>query len=1804
MGRPPKNNAPTQAGRVSTGSEPMKPSTSTSSSSDPSKQENPNMPGPSVASPYGTRSRNRVGGSRPNYAEQDVEMDYEMTGPAVTDPTQHAPKPPPRSAEKRASMVQAPERAVAGVSTRRSSAAIDQATVNASGPARTTMTVKEQIPGTLTFSAKPPTTAGPPTKKRKSNVGEKAIPTATGHTSEAKATPPARKVSTALAATSSVVLYSNMPTFEQSQRHLKQGKLKADDGSSFRVNDHVYLVCEPPGEPYYLARIMEFIHVDNKKDLPVESVRVNWYYRPRDIQRKATDTRNVFATMHSDVCPLTSLRGKCQIMHRSEITNLDEYRKTRDSFWFDRLFDRYISRYYDVIPVSQVINVPAHVKKVLDERWRYLIVETGRGKELTSAVKTCKRCAGYCASNDSVDCAVCRSTYHMGCVRPPLLKKPSRGFAWACGPCSRAQERKLEARNTPLINGGVLGADEDEIMEEDDDEGLDRGTQPGGDAPGVGEGEAGGSEPRVDAATPKQSAHAKLWPWRYLGQHCRVEDALDYDDRIYPRASSRLGPRHQAPVGAWPGRPVELVKATEIKRKYARGAVAKKDAKLSKDTLAALEAEKLAKEKRPIWVQDEPSGYVARGEDYESDDPRCTATLMFKMRVTDHPEKDAITERFIERYVDKIENLADDLGVDPSSTNLLDKAVEILYRSNFNMFKAIPEVQGLDKEKDLKEPNFTKEEQRLFEEGVAKFGSELHSVSRHVKTQKHANIVRYYYVWKKTPRGRQIWGQYEGRKGKKEVKEAIKKVDGAKLLDDFADDGDDSAFDEAKATRRKRSFECKFCGSKSSQQWRRAPGAAAGATYHGDRGTKGNTKDKGSQTLVALCRRCGELWRRYGIQWEDLDEVAKKLAQGGGKAWKRKIDEELLRELASDIATPAPPTVVATTSNPVQLGSVAAVAPPVASVTPQPTQEPAKKKLKLMPPEKESSQPTTQPKTNTKTTTTAPHKPQERPKKKAVEKVVPPPPPPPPPPEPPKPKILPCAVCSLLEPIGEQHIICRECRMTVHRNCYGVLDGQWTTNNWICDMCANDKNPQVATAYECVLCPVRYTHHEFVDEPKVTTGRKKSQKEREKEREKEEADRESTVAVADLFRKKQEEMNRPTNPREPLKRTLGNNWVHVNCAVWIPEIKFGNAKALEPSEGLGAIPSTRYMQSCKICKQSQGACVTCHHCHAPVHVTCAQQAGYTLGFDITPVKSSRRDLVNTVTLGEETGVMVAAVWCKEHSIKTIVHPMHEKGEDPDLNALQIFVRNYKQADLTLTGTVRKANLISQSTKVLSHGHGVAGHRRTSTSGGASTGTHRPASMNGVQPDRMENGETQPDEGSTAAPLPEKKCVTCNANVSPRWWECMHVKRTADCSDWVINGHVPGCTCAAENPEPVLLLSQTGIPYNKHLDGCPVERRRPAINKELQGVFLSPESGVALEQVARKDDLYAGCFYGDEPSQRIITPYFQCHKCHCKTLNDASILAGREVPGWTRRQVPPARPATIPNAALPLVSSSEAVGSPPGPVRSRSRSRSPISAPRTQTPIAENSNRHAHNGPVSAPPQTNGTTSEIPEPLGLGLSSRRHSPRVRNSINLNDLSIPPFRSIQRSDHPDRPGSMSASGSGLLLTRQLNGDPQPQIQPYGRGPMDTALSSSNQNQSQILPRMPPMTGNGTGTAVGPTTYLDSLSLERRYPTPANYPDLPPLPPPRRLSSVATGQSHPLEARLGMGMSMQQDQAHAQSQRQPSTPTPRTSISGPAGNNHLNNNNNNNNNNAGRSEREREGRREAGGASASPSLRNLLS
>ncbi|KAK0389622.1 hypothetical protein NLU13_3197 [Sarocladium strictum] len=1245
-----------------------------------------------LAAGYGTRSRNRGGQSRPNYAEdKDIENDsYEF----YHDSKDTDAKRPSRQSAAAASG----EVTTANASSRKSTAAT---TTDDSKVATAANGVKESAASNA--GTNPTSGATQPSRKRKAtaaaassaNGGSTSVATRRG----AHATQPA---GTAWPET-------NLLTFENCKARPQNGRMVADDGTVLEANDHVYLVCEPPGEPYYLGRIMEFLHSKNDSTRPVDALRINWYYRPKDIGRKVTDTRLVFATMHSDISPLTALRGKCQIRHRAEIENMDEYRKTPDSFWFEKLYDRYIQKNYDLIPTPKIVNVPDKVKKVLDDRWKYVLVEQGRGKELTSAVKLCKRCSSYCASNDSVDCAVCHNTYHMNCVKPPLLKKPSRGFAWSCAACSRAQERKLEARHTPNVADPNADLEDEEMLDEEDDDlhACDTArNSPDGDE-------------NHHQGTAEQIYQASLWPYRYLGMHCKPEDALDYDDRIYPRASTRIGPRHQAVVGPWTGEPAPLAQHDVRK--------GRKDIKANRDANSGPDSDKNRKGKGKKAAQDHSMICYERGGDSNELESTSTSTLIWQPPPTGQPTPEEVVE-----YMDKARQLTDKLKLPKHSTNLQDVALESYCRNDYDAEKALKSVQKADRE-DFKEPTLTPAELKKFEEGIEKFGSELQAVKRHVKSLKAGVIVRFYYTWKKTPRGRLIWDNHGTRKSKKEVKKA--EAEANKLADDVADPDDDSAFDSNKAAERKRSFICQFCSTTTSRQWRRAPSAIPGLVT--ETGAKATSKDKGPQYVQALCRRCAELWRRYAIRWEDMEEVAKKVAQSGGKAWKRKQDEELLKELqaarehgmATPDERPATPLATAPTTN---------------------SQEPPRKKLKGAP-EKDG-----EPAVSDGGSVSASGPPKK--KDKTVEA--------PSLPEMPKPRILPCAVCDKKDPPdsapGNQHVTCRECRLTVHRHCYGIME-QRGPGKWLCDMCTNDKNPQVSIQYKCVLCPIEHTEHEFVEQPKLTHHKKKMS---DKDREREKLEVQQARKAAEQYRKRQEELNRPVNPREPLKRTADNNWVHVTCAVWTPEVKFGNARALEPSEGIPSIPRARYDEVCQACHKTDGATISCHQCRMNFHVECARQHGHVLGFDITPVKSSRRDQTDTVSINGVDGVLAARLWCQNHlPTKTAVFEMNDQVGD--LNVLQVYVQTYKQADLTLTGTVRKANLMAAAAKLSGLPSQTPVRRQSTVTGG-----------NGiVKPDII--ADTQ----SAAGQPGQWVCISCGIDVSPKWWPIDHSQERE-----LTNGH--------------------------------------------------------------------------------------------------------------------------------------------------------------------------------------------------------------------------------------------------------------------------------------------------------------------------------------------------------------------------------------------------------------------------------
>lgn len=70
-----------------------------------------------------------------------------------------------------------------------------------------------------------------------------------------------------------------------------------------------------------------------------------------------------------------------------------------------------------------------------------------------------------------------------------------------------------------------------------------------------------------------------------------------------------------------------------------------------------------------------------------------------------------------------------------------------------------------------------------------------------------------------------------------------------------------------------------------------------------------------------------------------------------------------------------------------------------------------------------------------------------------------------------------------------------------------------------------------------------------------------------------------------------------------------DGWIHVSCAIWMPECSFRDPVRLRGIEGVETIVRARKNLVCKVCNTKNGACIQCNHksCVAAFHVTCAQK---------------------------------------------------------------------------------------------------------------------------------------------------------------------------------------------------------------------------------------------------------------------------------------------------------------------------------------------------------------------------------------------------------------------------------------------------------------------------------------------------------------------------------------------------------------------------------------------------------------------
>ncbi|XP_036898526.1 lysine-specific demethylase 4B isoform X2 [Sturnira hondurensis] len=139
-------------------------------------------------------------------------------------------------------------------------------------------------------------------------------------------------------------------------------------------------------------------------------------------------------------------------------------------------------------------------------------------------------------------------------------------------------------------------------------------------------------------------------------------------------------------------------------------------------------------------------------------------------------------------------------------------------------------------------------------------------------------------------------------------------------------------------------------------------------------------------------------------------------------------------------------------------------------------------------------------------------------------------------------------------------IACAKCCLQVHASCYGIRP-ELVNEGWTCSRCTAH-----AWTAECCLCNLR---------------------------------------------------------GGALQMTTDRRWIHVICAIAVPEVRFLNVIERHPVD-ISAIPEQRWKLKCVYCrkrmKKVSGACIQCsyEHCSTSFHVTCAHAAGVLMEPDDWP----------------------------------------------------------------------------------------------------------------------------------------------------------------------------------------------------------------------------------------------------------------------------------------------------------------------------------------------------------------------------------------------------------------------------------------------------------------------------------------------------------------------------------------------------------------------------------------------------------
>jgi hypothetical protein len=291
----------------------------------------------------------------------------------------------------------------------------------------------------------------------------------------------------------------------------------------------VYLKPEVACDIYDIARIVSIFETETM----VIGVNVAWFKRSKDLQLhdgenylgKAPsdgDCRHIYATMHTGCVHGSYLKGKCKVEHLDHISNIGDYRKEDDCFYYCQLYDEKMRTIYDIVPIREIRHISiAGIPYVIP--FPYVFVESMRCVNVEEFRIPCDICHKWLGGNEQCifRCTSCQWKVHKTCQSRPNANLVE-GSENMCNLCAS----HLGPRQT--WENGFETTDCNDLLDMKHDDKLEK--------------ECSGIECTNDlelyigkiAPNVSMEAMAKLWPFRYLGMDMIHSEKIRDPNRIYP----------------------------------------------------------------------------------------------------------------------------------------------------------------------------------------------------------------------------------------------------------------------------------------------------------------------------------------------------------------------------------------------------------------------------------------------------------------------------------------------------------------------------------------------------------------------------------------------------------------------------------------------------------------------------------------------------------------------------------------------------------------------------------------------------------------------------------------------------------------------------------------------------------------------------------------------------------------------------------------------------------------------------------------------------------------------------------------------------------------------------------------------------------------------------------------------------------------------------------------------------------------------------------------------------------------------